>query len=44
MGDRVERYRGQSTMTGMYVVEDVCVGEDHVRRLIHWWWGWVVAG
>jgi len=34
VGDRVERCRGQSTMSGMYVVEDVCVGEDHVRRLI----------
>jgi len=34
VGDRVERCRGQSTMSGQYVVEDVCVGEDHVRRLI----------
>jgi len=34
VGDRVERCRGQSTLSGMYVVEDVCVGESHVRRLI----------
>jgi len=34
VGDRVERCRGQSTLSGQYVVEDVCVGEDHVRRLI----------
>eukprot|EP00092_Neocalanus_flemingeri_P003266 GFUD01003497.1.p1 GENE.GFUD01003497.1~~GFUD01003497.1.p1 ORF type:complete len:665 (+),score=233.31 GFUD01003497.1:1632-3626(+) len=34
VGDRVERCRGQSTLSGQYVVEDVCVGVDHVRRLI----------
>jgi len=34
VGDRVERCRGHSNQSGEYVVEDVCVGEGHVRRLI----------
>jgi len=34
VGDRIEKCRGQSSLSGEYVVEDVSVGEDHVRRLI----------
>ena len=34
MGERVERCRGQSCLSGQYVVEDVSVGDMFVRRLI----------
>jgi len=34
VGDRTERCRGQSQLSGQYVVEDVSVGKDNVRRLI----------
>ena len=34
VGERIERCRGQSQMSGQYVVEDVNVGDMFVRRLI----------
>merc|ERR1719418_456956 len=34
VGERVERCRGQSCLSGQYVVEDVSVGDMFVRRLI----------
>jgi len=34
VGERIERCRGQSQLSGQYVVEDVNVGNLYVRRLI----------
>ena len=34
VGERIERCRGQSGLSGTYVVEDVSVGDSYVRRLI----------
>jgi len=34
VGERIERCRGQSQLSGQYVVEDVNVGDLYVRRLI----------
>ena len=34
VGDRVERSRGRSEISGEFVVEDVQVGKDTFRRLV----------
>ena len=34
VGERTERCRGQSSLSGQYLVEDVTVGSDRLRRLI----------
>ena len=34
VGERLERCRGQSALSGQFVVEDVCLGDSWVRRLI----------